>query len=664
MSWLYSILFAGLMLASDGNLQKSNHHNYVPEETKTVIKTDETERFEQNYPLNANGKVSVSNVNGSITIETWDKPEVKLEWVKIGDRKENLAEVEIKIDARQDAFRVETDYGDWKRRNSGGNRNYGKLNVEYRLMVPRNAVLDEIETVNGSVSITNAENTTKASAVNGEVRATNLRGTANLSTVNGTITANFDQLATGSRINLETVNGSVDLMIPSDANATLKAETVNGKISNDFNLPVRKGQYVGRDMYGKIGSGDVQIKLESVNGELTVKRKNDGKTLNPATNLLSPKNKDNDNWNDNDEGIYAPTAPPMPPVAGTPRIPPTPPISRTPRRLPPIPPTPPDFDGVNFDAEVLKEIQQALAEAQKEIGKITPEMQKEIEDAIKAKFDSKEMQAQLKNAQKQYQKAMAQMANVRWNSGSSSIEEKTETFSIKGTPNVTVEAVDCSVTVRGWDKSEVSYTLTRVARGQNQSPIDLKAGQSGSDVNIKIGDAEKSAGNYFNGGNRLRLEIFVPKKTNLKITASGEIRLEGVSGKIDLRGDDEAINVRDSDGQLTVNSSNARLRIIGFSGDVDANNADGTMNFEGNFQTLSAQTVDGTIVLTLPENANVNIESNNKDTVGEGFTPNYAGGGTGSFVWKIGSGGNNHRLLSTEDGKIIVRNASYTKSIQ
>lgn len=663
MSWLYSIIFAGLMFASDGNVQKSNHYNYAVPENNAVIKADETERFEQTYPLNANGRVSVSNVNGSITIETWDNPEVKLEWVKTGDTKENLAEVEIRIDARQDAFSVETNYGDWKRRNSGAGRNYGKLQVEYHLLVPRNAVLDEIETVNGSVNITNAENTTKASAVNGEVKGTNLRGTANLSTVNGTVIANFDQLPTGSRISLETVNGSVDLTIPSDANATLKAETVNGKISNDFGLPVRKGQYVGRDMYGKIGSGDVQIKLESVNGELSVKRKNDGKTLNPATNLLSPKNKSDEDWDndeeDEDSSDVKPPKPPKPP--------------KTPKA-----PTPPDFDGANLDAETRKEIEQALKDsqkeveqalkdAQKEIGKMTPEVQREIEAQLrkaKVDFNSKEMQTQLKLAQEKYKEAMAQMANANWTYGSPSIEEKSDSFAVKGTPKVTVEAGDCAVTVRGWDKAEVHYALTRVSRRQNQTPVDLKAEQSGSDVNIKIGDGKNADKNYFGESNRMRLEIFVPKKTNLKITTGGEIRLEGVSGKIDLQGGDEAINVRDGDGQLTVNSEDARIRVIGFNGDVTAKNVDGIMNFEGDFQNFSAQTVDGTIVLTLPENANANIESNRKDVTGDGFALNSTGDGKNNFSWKIGGGGTNHRLNTTADGQLIVRSANTLKSFQ
>lgn len=659
MSWLYSIIFAGLMLASDADLQKNNHYNYIASETEAVIKADETERFEQTYPLNANGRVSVSNVNGSITIETWNKPEIKLEWVKTSDSKDNFGEVEIRIDARQDAFSVETEYLDWKRRGSNG-RTYNKLAVEYRLIVPRGAVLDEIETVNGSVSITNAENTTKASAVNGEVKGINLRGATNLSTVNGTVTASFDQLATGSRITLETVNGTVDLTIPSDANATLKADTVNGKISNDFGLPVRKGEYVGRDMYGKIGSGDVSIKLESVNGELAIKRKNDGKTLNPATNLLPPKNKSAEDWDDEDISRVTPPVPPTP-------------------KMPPAPPLPPNFNGANLDAETRKEIEKALKdsqkdvekalkEAQKELEKMTPEMRKQIEEQIKSAkvdFNSKEMQAQMKLAQEKYKEAAAQMANAGWTYGSPSIEEKSETFTVKETPKVSVEAGDCNVAVRGWDKPEVRYALTRVSSGKNQTPFDVKAEQNGADVSLKLG-AGKNAGNNnnFNEANRMRLEIFVPKKSNLKITTAGEIRLEGVSGKIDLKGADESINVRDGEGRLTLSSADARVRVIGFRGEVVAENGDGTMNFEGDFQNFSAQTVDGTIVLTLPENANVNVESNGEDTVGEGFTPDYKDDGNGVFVWKIGSGGNNHRLFKTEDGRLVVRNANVLKSIQ
>ena len=264
MTWLYSLVFAGLLFSSqNGPVKVSADSN---SNTQIFSVADETERFEQTYPLTPNGRVSVSNVNGSITVNAWDRNEVKLVAVKTADSKERLADVEIKVDAKPDYLCVETNYDNWKNHGNGERWRNGKLQVDYELSVPRGAVLNEIETVNGSVTVADFSNSTKISAVNGNVKATNLRGKADLSTVNGEVFANFDQLENSSRINLETVNGRVNLSIPSDSNATLRADSVNGNISNEFGLPVRKGKYVGRDLYGRLGSGGVQVKLSSVNG--------------------------------------------------------------------------------------------------------------------------------------------------------------------------------------------------------------------------------------------------------------------------------------------------------------------------------------------------------------------------------------------------------------
>ena len=638
MSWLYTIVFAGLMLSSEGSLPITTSNNYTDSKITNVIAVDETERFEQTYPLNANGRVSVSNVNGSIVIGTWDRNEVKLEYVKTADTRENLAEVNVKIDARQDAFSIETDYVARTLRAISERPSYGKLQVEYRLTVPRAAVLNEIETVNGSVSISNAANMTKASAVNGEVRATNLRGTANLSTVNGTVIANFDQLQTGGRISLETVNGSVDLMIPSDANATIKADTVNGSISNDFGLPVRKGEYVGRDLYGKVGSGDVQIRLNSVNGALSIKRKNDGKNINPATNLLnSKKETEQEDWEDGEDNSRArPPKVPKPPKA-------------------PKAPKPPVVGEIDNEA-MNRSIEQSLKEAEKELIKITPELEKTYAEALKQVqlINSEELQAQIREAVKQSEN-LARMSERYWTVGSPVIEKKSDSFAVKGTPKVKVEAKNCAVFVRGWDKPEVQYTVTRLSKSRVQTPLDLKATQNGSDVDIKVMNIDNGGQNpdFFNEMNRVRIEIFVPKKSDLKITTSGEIRLEGVSGEIDLQGVDEAINVRDADGKLTVGTTDGRIRVIGFRGAFDGKTGDGVMSLEGNFQTFNALATNGTIVLTLPESTDAILESN---TEIENDGVNLVRDDAKPKLWRVGKGGKTYRM-NVGEGKIVVRNA-------
>jgi hypothetical protein len=621
------------MFTAESDLMLHDHQTHRSQETSSIVKLDETERFEQIYPLNANGRVNVSNVNGSIIVEAWDRNEVKLEAIKTADTQENLADVEIKIDSRQDSFSVEADYDSTK----NGKRewkNYRKLEVQFRLSVPRTAVLNEIETVNGSVAVSNFVNYTKVSAVNGEVKATNLRGNANLSTVNGSVDAVFDRLETGTKISLSTVNGRVNLMIPSDSNATIKADTLNGSINNDFGLPVRTGEYVGRDLYGKIGTGVVEIRLNSVNGGLTVNRKNDGKSLSPAKDLLPQKS---DNEDDNDH------------------------VRRG------VNPAKINKEVAKAVSASQKEAAKALKDAQKELNQLSPELEITVQEAIKHSvkeveqttqmINSPEFKEKIKQIEKSQRDALVRLGDINWVSGTPTVEKKTGTFAVKGIPKVTVDAKGCAVTVRGWDKAEVMYTVKKFSRSHNQSPIELKVNNTDSTVNITVSNSDSSAGggNFFDDNNHVGIEVYVPKKSNLRITADGEIRLEGVSGELELNGKDESINVRDSSGKMRVASADGRIRIVGFSGELDAKSVDGETYLEGDFEKLSARTVDGSIMLTLAENADFNIESNLKDILAEGFTLQHLGDGKNTSRWKAGKGGTNYFLYTTAEGTISIR---------
>jgi hypothetical protein len=97
MSWVISLLLAGVMFTTEGNLPAKNSYSQTNTNVNQVIRLDETERFEQSYPLNPNGRVSVSNINGSITVEAWDRNEIRLEAVKTADSRETLAEVELRM---------------------------------------------------------------------------------------------------------------------------------------------------------------------------------------------------------------------------------------------------------------------------------------------------------------------------------------------------------------------------------------------------------------------------------------------------------------------------------------------------------------------------------------------------------------------------------------
>jgi hypothetical protein len=644
MTWLYSIFLAGLAFSSNASVPGRPAATSLTPVAAITSRADESERFEQTYPLNANGRVNVSNVNGSITVEAWDRNEVKVEYVKTADTKERLGDVEVRIDSRPDYLTIETDYDNWKRdKNSTGWKFSGKLEVEFHMWVPRGAMLNEVETVNGSVDVSNFNNFTKVSAVNGSVNARNIRGTARLSTVNGEVHADFDRLETGSKISLDTVNGRVNLVIPSDSNATLKADSLNGSITNDFGLPIRKGKYVGRDMYGRLAGGDVQIKLSSVNGGLSIGRKNDGKVLSPATNLLPEKGKgDDDDW-DGDVDVNVDVE-----------------------------------NNVNVDTKKInRQISQSMKESQKEMKKasadirrqmekVQPEIAQAVADSVSvsanavaasvAAINSEDIQRTIRDAVRQ-QAVLSREVNGAFMPGVTRVDSKSDTIKVKGVPTVTIDAEPASVKVTGWDRDEVQYNVVQYLMPRRADAFKVTENHTDSTVNINVGESTPNPGNRFYGpGAQARVEVMVPRKANLKITSNGEVRVQGVSGELNITGSDEAIDVRDSDGKLQVASSDGRIRVIGFRGDVEAESSDGTINLEGDFESLRAKASDGEINLILPANASAELESNCDQISGDGIDVTRVTSNEDRSSYRIGAGGRRHFRVDSE-GSITIRSA-------
>ena len=250
-----------------------------------------TEEFHQTYALNADGRVELDNINGAVHISSWDRNEVKVDAVKYADTKERLDEAKIEIESAKDLLSIRTKYPEHDHNWNWGSHN-NPAGVEYTLTVPRTARLDEIKLINGSLDVTGVSGEVRASCINGRLEAHDLAGRAKLETINGRLEARFTELA-GKSVDLSSVNGSVELTIPSDSKAELEANTVSGGIENDFGLHVNRHQFVGRDLRGELGSGGTRIKLENVNGRIEIRHAQDGRALSPVKDLSS-RDKDDD----------------------------------------------------------------------------------------------------------------------------------------------------------------------------------------------------------------------------------------------------------------------------------------------------------------------------------------------------------------------------------
>ncbi|MFY9621310.1 MAG: DUF4097 family beta strand repeat-containing protein [Pyrinomonadaceae bacterium] len=233
-----------------------------------------TEEFHQSYPLTLTGRVSIANINGDVHISAWDRNEVKIDAVKRAYSRERLSEATIDVTNTADSLSIRTKYPERNQTFDGRtwSRENNPASIEYTLTIPRGARIDGVELVNGSLDIEGVHGDVRASLVNGRVKANDLSGEVSLSSVNGAIEVNAAGLAASKDVNLNAVNGSIVLSVPSGASAQVRASTVHGQISNDFGLTVEEGQHVGRNLSGQIGSGGPRIRLNNVNGSISIKR--------------------------------------------------------------------------------------------------------------------------------------------------------------------------------------------------------------------------------------------------------------------------------------------------------------------------------------------------------------------------------------------------------
>jgi DUF4097 and DUF4098 domain-containing protein YvlB len=586
------------------------------------------EEFHQTYPLTANGRVSLENLNGNVRITVADSNAVQVNAVKRAYNRERLTEAKIEVTVTADAIRIRTNYPDGDQNFTSDER--GRYNnpatVDYTIVVPRQARLESIDLINGSLDLDGVEGDVKASSVNGRVAARGLKGEAKLNTVNGTVEATFTQLDPAKPLVLGSVNGNVVIVIPSDSNAVLRAGTIHGAIRNDFGLNVQDGEYVGHSLYGQLGSGGARIKLGNVNGGISIKRADDGRSLSPAQSLLSQKekDKDKDKYKQGSEVISPEEAQEI-------------------------------NDSARAMADRVKREALARVDAEQIQKQITPEIQREVERAMReAEREIQQAQREvLRETQRQVREHVhtesRSAARQAVRSSTRFVDRESKSFSVPANSRINVATYDGPIAVHGWDKSEVMYTATKHGEDEDQiKAVKIETDQQGPAVSV----IAKSTGN----SGWVALEVFVPRNSSVHVSSEdGRLTLQGVSGELTLRTGDGSIEVSDSQGQLKVSSGDGHIRIANFEGQADARTPDGSITLDGRFNSLSANTGAGSIFLAVAPDSNFTIETDAEGVTNQGLTLSEdVATSSRKKRWKVGRGGNVF-FLSTGEGKIVLR---------
>jgi len=143
-----------------------------------------------------------------------------------------------------------------------------KARVDFTVRIPMNLRFSATS-INGSVTAENIGRFVRANSVNGSVRVSTKQW-AELSSVNGSIEATMGSADWTGTLKISTVNGSIDLRMPSELNADVRFSSVNGRLTSDFPLTV-SGKFGGRRVEGRIGTGGRELVVDTVNGSLRLK---------------------------------------------------------------------------------------------------------------------------------------------------------------------------------------------------------------------------------------------------------------------------------------------------------------------------------------------------------------------------------------------------------
>jgi hypothetical protein len=233
--------------------------------TCALLGAADSRTVDKTLPLPPTGSVTIDSHNGSISVNTWDRPEIQIHAViemnsgfsSSDDDRRRFNETRIDITGTGDSVRIESDYpkGDWLK---GSNPE-----IHYTVNAPRTARWT-IRTHNSRVEVHDLHAALSVTTHNGEIDVSGLAGALDLDTHNGNAKVQFASWTAPSSV--DTHNGDIELVMPAASRFTLQTSSHNGRVQSDFAVTTRNIGRRGDHLDGTVNGGGPALRLTTHNG--------------------------------------------------------------------------------------------------------------------------------------------------------------------------------------------------------------------------------------------------------------------------------------------------------------------------------------------------------------------------------------------------------------
>ena len=251
------------------------------------------DRFDKTVPLRPGSEVRLTNDNGGVTFEAWDRPEVRIEaekQVRAGSdavARKLLSQIRIEVANTPSGLRIDTrlpkrEEGSFIAQLFNGGVS---MAVTYKVHVPRHVALDvegsnggiqitgtlgnaHLKTSNGNLTVREVSGDLSLESTNGGIAVARSAGSLKAETTNGAIDAELMRLS-GGELRLESTNGGVAVRLPRGARFSVDAETSNGSVRSDF--PVEGGKPGKHSLRGEVNGGGSRLFVRTSNGSVHIR---------------------------------------------------------------------------------------------------------------------------------------------------------------------------------------------------------------------------------------------------------------------------------------------------------------------------------------------------------------------------------------------------------
>ena len=277
--------------------------------TVTVDSHSEIFREERRFPVAATADVRVATFDGTIQIQSWDKPEVLVEVEKRGPNKDAVDGIEVVATHNRNVIDLEvkrprsesfsgigihrTAYARlsvWvprttniRARSGDGSITIEKVDgrLELKTSDGRIRATDvsgemTFETADGSISVDGARGRLSVDTGDGSVSVRGSLGAVKLHTGDGSVTYHAEPGSTMTDPwEITTGDGTVALFLPADFGAQIDAHTGDGRITNELAIegPERgePGSRRTRTLKTRVGTGGQLLRVRSGDGSIRLK---------------------------------------------------------------------------------------------------------------------------------------------------------------------------------------------------------------------------------------------------------------------------------------------------------------------------------------------------------------------------------------------------------